>query len=221
VAAHVSLQVPEPVGKGHATADYPFSWAVYRWIHGQPYADRLVDDEPRAAEDLAHFVTQLRQMGTTDAPNTGRAPLRELDARTRTAIDAAGDEIDAVAAAAAWSSALASPAWDGDPVWVHTDLLRPNLLVSRGRLCAVLDFGGVGVGDPAADAIAAWSVFGSAGRQVYREALEVGDGTWARARGYALHQAALIVPYYRDTSPRFADSAKRTIREVLDDRTSR
>ena len=31
---------------------------------------------------------------------------------------------------------------------------------SGGRLCAVIDFGGVGVGDPAADVIAAWSVFG-------------------------------------------------------------
>ena len=30
----------------------------------------------------------------------------------------------------------------GAPVWIHTDLLRPNLLVGDGRLRAVIDFGG-------------------------------------------------------------------------------
>ena len=54
----------------------------------------------------------------------------------------------------------------------------------------MIDFGGVGVGDPAADVIAAWSVFGPTGRATFRAALDVDDGTWDRARGFALHQAA-------------------------------
>jgi Ser/Thr protein kinase RdoA (MazF antagonist) len=29
-------------------------------------------------------------------------------------------------------------------VSIHTDLLRPNLLVDGGRPCAVIDFGGAG-----------------------------------------------------------------------------
>jgi aminoglycoside phosphotransferase (APT) family kinase protein len=81
-----------------------------------------------------------------------------------------------------------APAWDGTPVWVHTDLLRPNLLVRDGRLCAVIDFGGAGVGDPAADVIA-----------------------------FALHQAALIIPYYAETNPGFVAPAKRTVEEILAD----
>ena len=102
-------------------------------------------------------------------------------------------------------------------MWIHTDLLRPNLLVDAGRLSAVIDFGGVGAGDPAADVIAAWSVFGPAGRERFRGALGVDDGTWARARGYALHQAALIIPYYAETNPGFAALAERTVAEVLAD----
>ena len=113
-----------------------------------------------------------------------------------------GASIDSDAAAAAWERALEAPAWEGTPVWIHTDLLRPNLLVHGGRLCAVIDFGGVGVGDPAADVIAAWSVFGQAGREVFRDALDVDDGTWNRARGFALHQAAMIIPYYARDEPR-------------------
>jgi len=108
-------------------------------------------------------------------------------------------------------------AWDGTPAWIHTDLLRPNLLVSDGRLSAVLDFGMVGRGDPAADVVPAWSVFGPAGRKAYRAALDVDEATWQRARGYALHQAAVIIPYYASTNPAFAEQAMRTVAEVIAD----
>jgi aminoglycoside phosphotransferase (APT) family kinase protein len=100
-------------------------------------------------------------------------------------------------------------------VWTHGDLLPPNLLVQRGRLSAVIDFGNVGVGDPAIDVIAAWSVFGDDGRTAFREALDVDDTTWARARGFALHQALLVIPYYPETNPAFVAMAQRTIDEVL------
>jgi aminoglycoside phosphotransferase (APT) family kinase protein len=102
-------------------------------------------------------------------------------------------------------------------VWIHTDLLRPNVLVRDGRLCTVIDFGGVGVGDTAADVIAAWSVLGHPGRETFRDALGVDDGTWNRARGYALHQAAMIIPYYDETNPGLVALAKRTVEEVLAD----
>ena len=217
LAPRLSLRVPEPVGLGHPADGYPLSWAVYRWIDGQPYADELVGDERQAAGDLARFVAELRLIDPAGAPRTGRRPLRELDEGTRAAIAAAGDAIDRDATVAAWDHALTAPAWDGTPVWIHTDLLRPNLLVSGGRLGAVIDFGGVGAGDPAADVIAAWSVFGAAGRMTFRAALGVDDGTWDRARGYALHQAALIIPYYAETNPGFAALAKRTVEQVLAD----
>jgi aminoglycoside phosphotransferase (APT) family kinase protein len=144
--------------------------------------------------------------------------IRALDTATRVAIESSRSVIDGDAATAAWASAYEAPVWDGTPVWIHTDLLRPNLLVDRGRLCAVIDFGGVGVGDPAADVIAAWSVFSQRGRATFRDALDVDDGTWKRARGYALHQALMIIPYYAETNPRFVAMAKRTVEQVLADR---
>lgn len=218
LAPRVSLQVPEPVGKGDPSDLYPLSWAIYRWIEGQPYADEIVDDEQQAAKALAQFVLELRQIApVVDTPAAGRRPLRELDATTRTAIESARGVIDSGAAATAWKRALESPAWTGKSVWIHADLLRPNLLVRDGRLAGVIDFGGAGVGDPAADVIAAWSVFGPAGRETYRRALEVDDDTWNRARGFALHQAAQIIPYYRKTNPRFVALARRTVEEVLAD----
>ena len=218
LAPGLSLRIPEPVGRGRPASSYPFSWAIYGWIEGRPYADDLVDDERQAAKDLAQFVAELRRMDpVAGAPRAGRKPLRELDAITRTAINSARGVIDSDAATSAWDHALEAPAWTGAPVWIHTDLLRPNLLVHDGRLCAVIDFGGVGVGDPAADVIAAWSVFGHTGRGLFRGALDVDDDTWNRARGFALHQAAMIIPYYAETNPRFVALARHTVKEVLAD----
>jgi aminoglycoside phosphotransferase (APT) family kinase protein len=217
LSPHLTLRVPEPVGKGHPAGPYPFPWAIYRWIDGQPYAGELVDDERQAARDLARFVAELRRIDPAGAPRGGRRPLRELDAATRAAIESSRGVIDGDAAIVAWEHALAAPAWEGTPVWIHTDLLRPNVLVRDGRLCTVIDFGGVGVGDTAADVIAAWSVLGHPGRETFRDALGVDDGTWNRARGYALHQAAMIIPYYDETNPGLVALAKRTVEEVLAD----
>jgi aminoglycoside phosphotransferase (APT) family kinase protein len=94
-------------------------------------------------------------------------------------------------------------------------LLKSNLLVQGGRLSAVIDFGGVGIGDPAADVVPAWSVFNHIGRETFRQALDVDDETWSRARGYALHQALMIIPYYPETNPEFVTMAKRTVEEIL------
>jgi aminoglycoside phosphotransferase (APT) family kinase protein len=215
LAPRLSLRVPEPIGRGQPTSSYPFPWTICRWIEGQPYADALVDDERQAAGDLARFVAELRRVDPAGAPRSGRQPLRELDVGTRAAISASGAVIDRDAATAAWERALEAPAWDGTPVWIHSDLLRPNLLVHGGRLHAVIDFGAVGVGDPATDVIAAWSVFGPAGRATFRAALDVDDGTWERARGIALHQAAAIIPYYAETNPGFVALARRTVEEIL------
>lgn len=219
IAPRVSLRVPEPVATGRPAPDYPFPWAIYRWIEGAPYRDVSPSRERAAATALAQFVVELRRIETTGAPPAGRRPLRELDEITRRAIEESHGLIDTRAVTAAWVRALDAPAWHGPPVWIHADLLRPNLLVDAGRLHAVLDFGSAGAGDPAADVIAAWSVFGPVGRAVFRDALGVECDTWQRARAYALHQALLIIPYYVRTNPRFAALAQRTVSEVLSDST--
>jgi aminoglycoside phosphotransferase (APT) family kinase protein len=218
LAPGLTLRVPEPVALGQPTDEYPFIWVIYRWIDGHPYADQLIDDERQAAADLARFVAELRQITpAADAPAGGRRPLAQLDAGTRTSIAVSAGAIDVPAALAAWESALQAPVWDGQPVWIHADLLRPNLLAAGGRIRAVIDFGSAGVGDPATDVIPAWAVFGPAGRAAFRDALDVDDGTWRRARGIALHQAAALIPYYSVSNPAFAALGQRTVEQVIAD----
>jgi len=218
LAPRLPLAVPQPVAVGAPAQGYPFRWAVYRWIDGDTYDTGGVADERAAAADLAAFVSDLRRIDAAGAPPSGRLPLRQLDESTRSAIGlCAADEIDADAAMASWQRSLEVPAFDGVAVWRHCDLLAPNILVQHGRLHAVIDFGGVGVGDPAADLIAAWAVFGPAGRARFRQLLDPDDDTWDRGRAYALHQALWIVPYYRETNPAFAALARRTVEQVLAD----
>jgi aminoglycoside phosphotransferase (APT) family kinase protein len=215
VAKRISLAIPRPIGAGRPGSIYPFPWGLYRWIDGQPYSNEGVEDERQAARDLAQFVLELRSLDTSGAPPAGRKPLLELDSDTRSAIEAADSLIDARGALAAWDEALATAVFHGEAVWIHADLLRPNTLTRSGRIRAILDFGAAGAGDPAADVIAAWSIFGPVGREEYRSTLNVDDETWRRARGYALHQAALIIPYYSKTNPAFTALAQRTVKQVL------
>lgn len=84
--------------------------------------------------------------------------------------------------------------------WLHGDLLPGNLLVVDGRLSAVIDWGGLGVGDPACDLQPAWNVFTGESRAVYRAELEVDDASWLRGRGWALLQAVIALPYYWETN---------------------
>jgi aminoglycoside phosphotransferase (APT) family kinase protein len=60
-------------------------------------------------------------------------------------------------------------------------------------------------------------VFGPAGRAAFGAALGVDDGTWNRARGIALHQAAALILYYAVSNPAFAALGQRTVEQVLAD----
>jgi len=215
LAPLISLKIPKPLARGKPTDWYPCPWAIYHWIEGSPCQDSLISDERQLAHDLIDFILELRSIDRLGAPRGGRRPLIELDKATRAAIESSRGVIDTEMASTAWARSLEAPAWDGNPVWIHGDLLKSNLLVQNNRLCAVIDFGGVGIGDPAADVVPAWSVFSKVGREIFRQALDVDDDTWSRARGYALHQALMIIPYYPKTNPGFVSMAKRTLEEIL------
>jgi aminoglycoside phosphotransferase (APT) family kinase protein len=139
------------------------------------------------------------------------------DDAVRAAITSLRGNVDTDLATAVWEEALRAPAWERPPVWVHGDLQPGNLLAVQGRLSAVIDFGGLGVGDPACDLIVAWNLFSGESRDVFRAALAVDDATWARGRGWALSVGLIALPYYLNTSPPMVRYARHTITETLAD----
>jgi len=109
------------------------------------------------------------------------------------------------------------PEWDHEPVWFHGDIARGNLLVRGGRIHALIDFGSIGVGDPACDLVIAWDLFDRATRPALRAALDVDDATWDRGRGWALCTALWALPYYLHTNPPMVAQARYKLAEVLAD----
>ncbi len=103
---------------------------------------------------------------------------------------------------------------------MHGDLLPGNLLVVDGHLSAVIDFGGLNVGDPACDLQPAWNVFEGESRRRFRAELQVDEASWFRGRGWALYQAVSALPYYWDTNPEMIRQASHALDQVLTSRPS-
>jgi aminoglycoside phosphotransferase (APT) family kinase protein len=225
LAPQLPLAVPEPLAKGSPGQGYPWPWAVFRWLEGETWSVDRVGDLPAAAAELAQFVSALQRIDIGGRPSGLRGgrgvPLAERDLEMRAAIEASRGLLDTDAVTAAWDAALEVPVWDGPPVWVHGDLLPGNVLVARGRLSAVIDWGSLSVGDPACELMAGWTLFAGESRDVFRAAVSADDATWARARGWALSVAVIALPYYQDTNPVFAANARLWIAEVLADYASR
>jgi aminoglycoside phosphotransferase (APT) family kinase protein len=218
LAPHLPLTIPAPLALGMPAEDYPWHWSVYRWLEGENAIIERFDDPYQAAITLGQFVAALQQIDPTGGPNSSRGvPLRTRNAHVLDAIANLHNTIDTDAATKAWEAALQTPVWQGPDAWIHGDLHAGNLLVKQGQLNAVIDFGLLGVGDPACDWIFAWNLLSAETRNVFRATLSVDDATWVRSRGWALSVGLIALPYYKSSNPVLAGIARRLIDEVLAD----
>jgi aminoglycoside phosphotransferase (APT) family kinase protein len=198
LAPQLPLPIPAPLAAGAPGEGYPWPWSVLRWLPGEAAADAPPADLVRFARDVAGFLAALQRADPSGGPTAGPhsfwrgGPLAAYDAEARAALTALDGQIDARAAVRLWDAALEAR-WAGPPVWVHGDVAVGNLLVEHGRLSAVIDFGCCATGDPACDLVLAWTLFDGASRAAFREAVALGDACWARAAGWALWKAAIIV----------------------------
>jgi len=209
LAPQLPVAIPRPVARGRPGAGYPWFWSVHTWLQGD------LPTGPLAVADVAGLVSALQRIELPAAPEPayGRGrPLADRDAYVRAALE----RVDAPGALELWERAVSAPGWEHEPVWVHADLDRRNVLVRDGRLAAVLDWGGVGVGDPAADVMVAWKLVDAEERERFRELVGVDDATWLRAQGWVVSQALSALGYYTlDTNPAIVGEATRWLAEVL------
>jgi aminoglycoside phosphotransferase (APT) family kinase protein len=222
LAPHLPLPIPEPVALAEPAEGYPWHWSVYSWLDGEAVTPGTVDLAD-AARTLAGFVRTLHALDATGGPPPGEHNFgRGADLATRCAwmeeaVASLGGTDETRRAVAVWEEALAAPPYDGPGVWVHGDLQPANLLAREGRIGAVIDFGGLGVGDPAVDLLPAWNLLDADARRVFREALQTDDATWLRGRGWAVSQAVIALPYYRERNPVVAAAARVTLAAALED----
>ena len=181
LAPALPIRVPTIIADGAPGLGYPFPWSVRRWIPGES-ADRAdIDNMTEFAVAVAEFVRALHRCDTTAAPMAGTHSFHRgqspsiYDQQTRHCLDTLTGRVDTAAATVVWEAALAPG----------------NLLIDKGKLAAVIDFGTCGVGDPACDLVPAWTMLSGHSREIFRQTVDQDNGTWSRARGWALWKALL------------------------------
>jgi aminoglycoside phosphotransferase (APT) family kinase protein len=228
------VPVPQVVAVFDPDCGYPERWSVVRWIDG---AHPVVVDpdtpvDPRReelAKNLATFLDALRQVeiptvavNNPDLQSYRGEPLATMDQATRENIERCrclGDfGFDLDAAEQMWVDAMKLPgaADRMTPRWYHSDLAAENLLVRDGALTAVLDFGGLSVGDPTVDLVVAWEVLDPPARELFRRQIGVDEASWLRGRAWAL-SLTLMIWYYWTTMPQRRARCMAVGRNVLAD----
>ncbi|MGW4396634.1 aminoglycoside phosphotransferase family protein [Amycolatopsis nivea] len=196
LAPRLPLPVPAPVRSGEPSERFPKHWTVMTWVPGEPLDYGTISRGAHAADTLADFLRALHVEAPADAPiATDRgAHLRDCTGGfeeffAAVALDGLADDVRAV-----WDDAVAAPAWEGPPVWVHGDLHPANVVVSEGTLSGIVDFGDLFAGDPAWDLAAAWVLLpaGTAAR-FFESYARADEAAIRRARGLAAMKSLFLI----------------------------
>jgi aminoglycoside phosphotransferase (APT) family kinase protein len=193
---------------------------VCYWLNGELAALASVADPALAAFSLARFVAALQTIDPAGGVvhEFRGVSLAAHDYNARTAAAVLERTFDTAPLLEVWEAALAEPAWAGPPRWIHGDLHPANMLVKNHELSAVIDFGLLGVGDPACDLMVAWMYLSANSREAFRRGLAVDDATWTRGRGWALQSGMRMAAYSAD-NPVLGEIGRYTLAEVLADFT--
>jgi aminoglycoside phosphotransferase (APT) family kinase protein len=228
------VAVPDVIAVFEPDSDFPERWSVVRWIDGEH--PEVIDPDTsvhprreRLAKNLATVLDALRQAevpaAAVDDPELRSyrgEPLATMDRATRENLERCRSlkdfDLDLDAAERTWDEAMRLPgtAERTTPRWYHGDLAAENLLVREGALTAVLDFGGLSVGDPTVDLVPAWEILDPPARELFRQQVGVDDATWLRGRAWAL-SITLMVWYYWTTMPQRRARCMAVGRNVLAD----
>jgi len=237
VGAGLPVRVPEVVAVGEPALGYGERWSILRWLPGEhpPAVEPGAAGDPRRcllAEDLAAVVLALKRAPVPQEARTDRdlrwyrgGPVVALAESTVAAIERCrripglGLDLDEVAELWTEMVAICSGDHHPEPRWLHGDLVAENLVLADGRLSAVLDFGGLSIGDPTVDLVAAWEILDPPARETFRRLVDVDQPTWDRARAWALALGMMTFPYYWHTMPARCTNRLAMVRSVLADAT--
>jgi aminoglycoside phosphotransferase (APT) family kinase protein len=201
LAPGLAVDVPTAVAVGEPGLGYPWRWLVCPWFEGRLLAEAAVGDRTLVASQLGAFVSVLHQPAPEDAPRSPwrGIPLTDVEPRVTERLEQVPAR-DAATLAAVWSRCVDASSHTGPPVWLHGDLHPLNVLAHPGAppsLRAVLDWGDLCCGDPAADLAIAWLGFDEGGREAFRRAAStrhpLGDPIWDRALGWAVSLGLLFM----------------------------
>lgn len=234
--SRLPVEIPRTLAIGRPAHGYPERWSILGWLPGErpevyePGQD-ATPERSRLAADLAAVIMAIRSAPLTEEDIRDPSlrgyrggTLADFNPAVRGYLDdcRANPEVDLDldVALRIWESALRLPGADqpGADQWYHGDLVAENLLISDGRLSAVIDFG-VAVGDPTIELHGAWELFDVPARELFRDRLRADEATWLRGRAWALGIALGTFSYYWHTLPTRCSDRLAMARNVLADAT--
>ncbi len=204
LSPRLPVPVPVPLRIGRPGSGFPWSWSVVPWFTGESALVAPPQDLAPMVFALGRFLAALHQPAPDNAPhNPWRGvPLETRATRLREHLTQLDGIVDGLTALRLWERVVSARPWPGPPLWIHGDLHPGNLLVSGGRLSAVIDLGDLAAGDPATDLSVIWMLPSSA-RSIFRASTReqfnaIDDDTWMRARGWALALGLAYLASSRD-----------------------
>ncbi|MFZ3416229.1 aminoglycoside phosphotransferase family protein [Arthrobacter sp. 3Tela_A] len=210
-----------PLYCGLPQEPYPYPWSISAWYDGLDVSLQPRGRNLALAAPLAQFLNAFHTPAPEDYPANPLVggPLAARDPAVQERLHA-GMVPHAARIGELWAEAVEVPGWNSAPVWLHGDLHPANLIAGNGTLQAIIDFGDLTAGDPAADLAAAWLVFEPAGRRAFRSALDTRYDAdpylWLRARGWALCMASNLLAGAR-RHPGLYLVGSETLMEILTD----
>lgn len=224
LASPLSINIPTPVKMGSPSKDFPYPFSIYKWLDGQS-ANLLSINEAALgciAVQLAIFLRELQSINGVDGPEPGQHNwwrgdhVSVYDKGAQEQIATLENIIDHKACLHLWENAC-DTRWNKAPVWVHGDFSSGNILIQDNKLSGVIDFGGMGIGDPACDLVIAWTFLKENSREIFQQAMGLDADTWNRARGWALWKATFELCHIKDKDSAAAKVQKKIIDEVINE----
>ena len=224
LAKHLNVAIPAPVKMGKPSEDYPYPFSIYKWLDGRSANHVTLDEQSLEilAFELATFLKELQAITDVEGPGPGQHNwyrgdhVSVYDARAREQIAKLADVIDSNSTLELWERACATK-WSKEPIWIHGDFAVGNILIKDNKLSGVIDFGGTAMGDPACDLVIAWTYLSGKARDIFVSEIVLDEGTWLRARAWALWKATFELCNITDKNSPEALLQKKIIDEVINE----
>jgi aminoglycoside phosphotransferase (APT) family kinase protein len=222
LAQHLTVSIPVPIKMGVACNDFPYPFSIYKWLEGRSINLLVLDNDvlEQIAFDLAKFLKELQSIEDIEGLAPGQHNwwrgdhVSVYDKGAREQIAELSTVIRGADALDLWERACKTK-WGKLPVWVHGDFAIGNMLILNGKLSAIIDFGGIALGDPACDLVIAWTFLKDSARDIFIREMALDEDTWLRAKAWALWKATFELCQIADKNSSEALVQKKIIQDVI------
>lgn len=200
------IAIPAPIYIGQPDETYPWQWTIIPWVEGKT-AD-LERPHDTAALQLIAFLKSLHQQSSINAPiNLSRGvPLSGKSADLAKRMNRLKEKTNLITPKieALWQTALNAP-FPTDKYLLHGDLHPRNIIVSAGKINAIIDWGDITDGDVATDLASLWMLFDKKSvRQQALKAYTASSNLMQRAIGWAIFFGVILLDTGLVSNPQHA-----------------